>query len=332
MSRDGVAHRDKAGIEVEAPPETMGFFLVPQFSMIAFASAVEPLRSANRMSGHKLYSWRVFSADGGPVTASNGLDVVPDDGIDSVDRFPTMVVVAGIDGYTYDDRRVLAWLRRLARKGCRMGAICTGSHVLAKAGLLDGYRATIHWEDLPAFAEANPDVIVSHDLYEIDRNRFTCSGGTAALDLVLHMIALAHGQELAGQVGEQFIHEQIRGPQQRQRMTVQSRIGVSDPKLIAAIAAMETHLEDPLPLPAIARRAGLSTRQLERRFRHHLGRGPLRYYRELRLNHARALLMQGGHSILSVAMAAGFTSASHFARRYREYFSRSPREERGGVR
>jgi transcriptional regulator GlxA family with amidase domain len=246
----------------------------------------------------------------------------------SIERFPTMYVVAGIDGYGFDDKRTFAWLRRLARNGCRMGAICTGSHVLAKAGLLDGYRATIHWEDVPALAEAHPDVAVTHDIFEIDRNRMTCSGGTAALDMMLHVIAVSHGQELAGQISEQFIHEQIRAPRQRQRTTVQSRLGVNDAKLIAAVAAMESHLEDPLPMPAIARRAGVSTRQLERAFRRHLGRGPLRYYHELRLNQARMLLMQGGHSILSVALATGFTSASHFSRRYREYFSRSPREER----
>jgi len=309
-------------------PETLGFFLVPQFSMLAFASAVEPLRSANRMSGRTLYEWRLFSIDGKPVAASNGIEVVPDAGIAGIDRFPTMYVVAGIDGHRYEDRRLFAWLRKLARNGSRLGAICTGSHALAKAGMLDGYRATIHWEDLPAFAEAHPAVDVTHDLYEIDRNRITCSGGTAALDLMLHLIALAHGQELAGQVSEQFIHDQIRGPSQQQRMTLQSRLGVNEPKLIAAIAAMEAHLEEPLPLHAIARRSGISVRQLERLFRRHFGRGPLRYYRELRLNHARLMLMQGGNSILSVALATGFISASHFSRRYREYFSRSPREER----
>ena len=316
--------RDAEGSAAEA----IGFLLVPQFSMLAFASAVEPLRSANRMSGRKLYDWRLFSPDGKAVGASNGIEVRADAAMASVDRYPILFVVAGIDGYAYEDKRVFAWLRRLARNGTRMGAICTGSHVLAKAGLLDGYRATIHWEDLPAFAEASPDVIVTHDIFEIDRNRFTCSGGTASLDMMLHLIALAHGHELAGQISEQFIHEQMRGPEQRQRTTLQSRVGVNDARLLAAIATMETHLEDPLPLPTIARRAGLSTRQLERSFRRHLGRAPSRYYREIRLNQARLLLMQGGHSVLSVALATGFTSASHFSRRYREYFSRSPREER----
>ncbi|MBM3585094.1 MAG: GlxA family transcriptional regulator [Alphaproteobacteria bacterium] len=308
--------------------EQVGFLLVDQFSMLAFASAVEPLRSANRMSGRRLYDWRIFSPDGGPVRASNGIPVVPDTAVTAVDRLPTLYVVAGIDGHGFEDKRTFACLRRLARRGCRMGAICTGSHVLAKAGLLDGYRATIHWEDLPAFAEAHPDVTVTHDIFEIDRNRLTCSGGTAGLDMMLHVIAVSHGQALAAQISDQFIHQQIRTPESGQRPTVQSRLGVSDPKLIAAVAAMESHLESPLPMAVIAKRAGLSTRQLERAFRRQFGRGPLRYYHELRLNQARLLLMQGENSVLSVAMATGFTSASHFSRRYRAYFNRSPREER----
>ena len=329
---DAVLANSHPAADRAAQPEPIGFFLVPNFSMMAFAAAVEPLRSANLMSGRRLYEWRFFSTDGKPVRASNGIEVVPDAGIAAVERFATMVVCAGIDANRYEDKRVFGWLRQLARNGCRMGAICTGSHALAKAGLLEGYRCTIHWEDLPAFAEAHPTTSVTDDLFEIDRNRFTCSGGTAALDMMLHMIALAHGQELAGRVAEQFIHDHIRGPQQQQRMNLQSRLGVNEPKVIAAIAAMETHLEAPLPLPAIARRVGLSSRQLERLFRRHLARGPSRYYRELRLNHARLMLMQGGHSVLGVALATGFGSASHFSRRYREYFSRSPREERSAGR
>jgi transcriptional regulator GlxA family with amidase domain len=328
-----VRARKPAGrFEPIAVPETVGFFLVPRFSMLAFASAVEPLRSANRMSGRTLYRWRLVSIDGRPVKASNGIEVRPDSGIADAAPMTTLFVCAGIDANRWEDRRLFAWLRRLARSGTRLGAICTGSHMLAKAGLLDGYAATIHWEDLPGFAEAHPAVQVSHELYKLDRSRLTCSGGTAALDMMLHLIALGHGQELAGQVSEQFIHDRIRGPRQQQRMTLQSRLGVSEPRLIAAIAAMEESLEEPLDLPAVAARVDLSIRQLERLFRRHLGRGPLRYYRELRLNHARLMLMQGGSSILSVALATGFTSAAHFARRYRETFGRSPREERAGAR
>lgn len=311
-----------------AVPKVFSFFLVPNFSMMAFTAAVEPLRSANRMSGSQLYAWRVITKDGRPVQASNRLQVVADAAITEVDKAEILLVCAGIDAHRYDDRQVMAWLRRLARQGGVVGSLCTGTHLLARAGLLNGYRCTIHWEDLEAFADEHPELDVTDDIFEIDRNRITCSGGTASLDLMLHIITLDHGAELAGKVSEQFIHERIREAHDHQRMALQSRVGVSDPKLLSAIGEMEVNLEEPLPLPDIADAVGLSTRQLERLFKKHLGRTPSRYYRELRLHHARLMLMQGSASILSIALAAGFVSASHFSRRYREYFGRTPREER----
>ncbi|MBC6439733.1 MAG: GlxA family transcriptional regulator [Rhodospirillales bacterium] len=312
-------------------PGTFTFYLVPNFSMMAFTAAVEPLRSANRMSGSRLYDWQVVSRDGQPVVASNGLAVVAQHSIESVTSCDTLLICAGIDAHRYEDRPTMAWLRRIARQGGVVGALCTGTHLLARAGLLGGYRCTIHWEDIEGFVEEHPDLEVTDDIFEIDRNRVTCSGGTAALDLMLHMITLQHGAELAGKVSEQFIHERIRESHDHQRMALQSRVGVSDPKLLAAIGEMESNLEEPLPLPDIADSVGLSTRQLERLFKKHLGRTPSRYYRELRLHHARLMLMQGSASILSIALAAGFVSASHFSRRYREYFGRTPREERRGA-
>lgn len=312
-------------------PETISFFLVPQFSMMAFTAAVEPLRSANRMSGCELYNWKVYSRDGNPVAASNGLQVIADAGIADIDHCATIFVCSGIDAHRFDDRAVYAWLRKLARQGARVGSLCTGSHILARAGLLNGYRCTIHWEDLETFQEAFPDIEVTDDIYELDRNRVTCSGGTASLDLMLHLVGMSHGQELAGKVSEQFIHDRIRDAHDHQRMALQSRVGVSDPKLLAAIAEMEKNLEETLALPDIADSVGLSTRQLERLFKKHLGRTPSRYYREIRLNQARMMLMQGTSSILAIALASGFVSASHFSRRYREYFGRTPREERRSV-
>lgn len=311
-----------------AQPRVFTYYLVPNFSMMAFTASVEPLRSANRMSGSELYRWRVVSRDGNPVQASNGLQVVANAGIAQVESCEALFVCAGIDAHRYDDRNVMAWLRRIARQGGIIGSLCTGTHLLARAGLLNGYRCTIHWEDFESFADEHPELEVTDDIFEIDRNRITCSGGTAGLDLMLHMITMEHGAELAGKVSEQFIHERIREAHDHQRMALQSRVGVSDPKLLSAIAEMEANLEEPLPLPDIADAVGLSTRQLERLFKKHLGRTPSRYYRELRLHHARLMLMQGSASILSIALAAGFVSASHFSRRYREYFGRTPREER----
>jgi len=311
-------------------PQRVAFLLVPSFSMIAFTSAVEPLRLANRASGRELYRWHLFSTDGKPVAASNGIELRPEAGIETAAGFGTVVLCSGIGGHAFSDRALFAALRRFDRQGADIGALCTGSHILARAGLLDGYRCTIHWENLAGFSEDFPQIDVTAELFEVDRNRFTCSGGTAALDMMLNLIAQQHGQELAAQVSDQFIHERIRDRHDHQRMALPARLGVRHPKLLSVITLMEEHLEEPLERHDLAKAAGLSNRQLERLFRKYLNRSPARYYVELRLNRARLLLLQTNMSVIDVALACGFVSASHFSKCYRDFFGRTPRRERGG--
>ncbi len=318
-------HRKPASL-----PERIGFFVVPQFALMGFASAIEPLRSANRVAGRPLYSWHILSKDGRePVAASNGIAVLPEASIEHPPPLDALVVCAGIDGHLYDDRQVFGWLRRLARGAVEIGAISLGSYVLARAGLLEGYRCTLHWENLTSFAEAFPDLQVTAELFEIDRDRFTCSGGTAALDLMLHLIGRQHGSGLATAVSEQFIHERIRDATDRQRMALPARLGARHPKLLAVVKRMEEMLEEPVSCAELARGVKLSGRQLERLFRKYLVRTPTRYYLELRLNRARLLLLQTDLSVLDVALASGFVSASHFSKCYREQFGKTPRAERG---
>lgn len=309
--------------------KTYTFFLASNFSMHSLSSAVDPLRTANRLSGGRLYRWRVVSRDGGAVTASNGLSVAADAAMAEVDECEALFVCAGFGAHEQGGRQTTAWLRRIARRGGVVGGLCSGTRLLAEAGLLDGHRCTIHWEEIQPLSEDFPRLEVTANLFEVDRKRITCAGGTAALDLMLHLIGLAHGAVFAGRVSDQFMHQRIRAASDHQRMAPYERLGVREPKLIAAIGAMEKNLEDPLSLGEIARTANLSVRQLERLFRQRLGCTPSRYYLELRLHHARLLLMRGASSILAIALAAGFASASHFSRRYREHFGRSPREERG---
>ncbi|MDJ0895034.1 MAG: GlxA family transcriptional regulator [Alphaproteobacteria bacterium] len=309
-------------------PQRIGFLLVPNFSMMAFTAAVEPLRAANRLSGKELYEWRIFTVDGEPAQASNGIEVVADAQIDAVDRFPAIIVCAGLDVQDVHNSRLFAWIRRMERAGSAVGALCTGSQILARAGLLDGYRCTIHWENLGSFTEEFPDIEVTTDLFEIDRKRFTCSGGTAALDMMLHMIALQHGHDLATAVSEQFIHDRIREPHDHQRMGLRARLGISHSKLIGAISEMEANPEYPLRPSELAQKVGLSTRQLERLFRSYLQCTPTRYYLKLRLERARHLLKQTSMSVFDVALACGFVSASHFSKCYREFYGHAPREER----
>ncbi len=297
--------------------------------MIAFAAAIEPLRLANRTAGQDLYDWVVLSSDGGPVTASNGLELRPDAGLAQVEQVSALLVCAGLDAHRFGDRQVFSALRRLERTGADIGAICTGSHILARAGLLDGYRCTVHWENLASFTEDFPDIEISAELFEIDRNRFTCAGGTAAIDLMLNVIGRQHGHELAAKVADQFMHERIRDRHDHQRISLPARLGVRHPKLLTVIELMEQHLEEPLSRGALARSALLSTRQLERLFRKYLNRSPARYYLELRLNKARLLLLQTNMSVIDVALACGFVSASHFSKCYRDFFGHTPRKERG---
>lgn len=316
------------GASAKDGPRQVGLYLVPEFSMVAFMSAVETMRLANWVSGKALYAWRLISGDGRPVTASAGIDVVVDEALADVTVCPIVLVCGGVDIQSHEDPRLFAWLRRLASRGATIGALCTGSHLLARAGLLDGYRCTIHWENLPGFTEAFPDIEVSSDLFEIDRNRLTCSGGTAAIDMMLNVIAAENGYKLAAAVSDELVYERIRDHGDHQRKDLRQRLGVSHPKLLAVIADMEDNLEAPLGQRDLARHVDLSTRQLERLFRKYLHGTPTRYYLELRLNRARLLLLQTSLSVLSVAVACGFVSASHFSKCYREYFNRTPREER----
>ena len=309
-------------------PQKVAFLLIPHFSMMAFTSSVEPLRAANRLSGETLYTWRTLSVDGQPVSASNGIALVPDASLhDELDAH-TLFVCAGVRAERFRDKNVFGRLRDLARRGVALGGVCTGSLALAQAGLLDGYRCTIHWENMEGFVENFPKLHIMATLFEIDRDRYTCSGGTAPLDMMIYSISRDFSDKLAIGVAEQMLHNFVRQPHDAQRMSIQYRTGISNPKLLAVIAYMEAYLESPVSLGELAKSVNLSVRQLERLFRNHLGKTPTRYYLELRLRRAQLLLRQTTMPILQVAVASGFASASHFARCYREFFNCAPRAER----
>jgi len=311
-----------------AGPLKVGFLLIPNFSMLAFASAIEPLRAANRMSGDTLFSWIVASPDGMQSRASNHVKTEVDGDSTILADCHIVFVCAGLDVKAQSDKSILNMLRRLDRQGAMIGAICTGTYLMAAAGLLDDRRCTIHWENIDGLAEEFPLLEITNELFEIDDTRITCSGGTASLDMILYMIGQIHGQTLAAQVSDQFIHDRIRDPSDRQRMELRSRLGVSHPKLLAVVDYMEQGLEEPLSQTELAQKANLSTRQLERLFRKYLSTTPTRYYLNLRLARARHLLRQTSMSILSIALACGFVSASHFSKCYREVYGRTPRAER----
>ena len=303
-----------------------GFLMVPNFSLGAFSSAIEPLRLANYVNGETLYAWRTISMDGEAVASSAGVSITADLSMSAVERLSTVFVCGGIETHRFEDRRLANWLRQIERRGTNVGALCTGSHILARLGLLDGYRCTIHWENLPGFIEDFPDVDVREDIFVIDRNRYTCAGGMAASDMMLSFINRHHGHELAAAVSEALVCERIRGEEDHQRMALRLRLAVSQPKLLSSINIMSDNIETPLSQTGLAREIGLSTRQIERLFLKYLNCTPSRYYLEMRLNRARALLQQTCMSVTNVALATGFVSASHFSKSYRLHFGHAPRE------
>lgn len=308
--------------------QRMGFFLVPHFSMMALSSATEPLRAANRVSGQQLYSWHLISADGEPVSSSSGFALQPEFAITSSPEFSHLFVVASIGVADYRNVQVFDFLRRYARTGLALGGISLGTTILARAGLLDGRRCTIHWEAIKELAEEFPTLDVTRDLYCIDGDRITCSGGTAAIDMMLDLIARQHGNQLAAAVADQFIHTRMRTAQESQKMAIQWRYGVGDRRIVNAITLMEQNIERPIPLKTIASLVGISPRQFERMWLKHFNAGPAEFYLELRLKAAQKLLRESTCSLLDVAMQCGFASPSHLGRCYKRFFERTPGQER----
>lgn len=308
-------------------PERIGLLLVPGFSAMAFFSAVEPLRVANRLAGRALYAWRIYALQGETVEASNGMRIVADAVLGS-ERPPTLIICSGFVPQRAETRATLALLRRFARTGVRLGALDTGAHVLARAGLLDDARVSIHWEAAPAFREEFPNIEVTGELFEVHDRIFTCAGGTAALDLMLAMIAARHGMSFASAISEQFIHDRVRSSSDHQRMELSARLQVRNPKVLQAIELMEANIEHVLDVGALARAVAVTRRQLERLFIATLGESPARYYRDLRLARARHLLRQTSLSVVQVAVATGFNSGSALSRSYRERYDRSPTDDR----
>ncbi|WP_373356955.1 GlxA family transcriptional regulator [Pseudoroseicyclus sp. CXY001] len=310
-------------------PRRFVFVLLDNFTMLCFSCAVEALRIANRMAGRQLYTWSLAGEGGTFARCSAGTEFRLDADLDELTRDDIVLLCGGIDVQAATTKRVLSWLRREARRGVTMGGLCTASYTLAKAGLLDGKRATIHWENQDSFAEEFEDVTLTKSVFVVDGNRITTAGGTASIDLMLKLIADHHGEDLANAVADQLIYSSIRTDQDTQRLSIPTRIGVRHPKLSRVIQRMEQAIEDPISPAALATEVGMSTRQLERLFRRYLSKSPKRYYMELRLQKARNLLMQTDMSVINVALACGFTSPSHFSKCYRAHYDTTPYRERG---
>ncbi|MCB8881632.1 GlxA family transcriptional regulator [Acidisoma cellulosilytica] len=312
-------------------PMRVDVLLQDQFSLMCLAAVIEPLRAANRVAALPLYRWRLLSRQGVSALSTSGLSVNVDDVFDPADSRDALFLLGSFNT-RMTDRSLRADLRRAARGGAIMAAVEAGSWELARAGLLDGFAATTHWEDLDEFAASFPKIAVRNDRFVMDRKRWTAGGATPALDMMLTLLRQDHGLPLALNVASVFVYDQTLPGSTPQPVVSLGRLLGDDPALARAITLMQRHLEEPLGLTAIAAQSGVLRRTLETRFRAQLGQSPYDYYLDLRLSAAKRMLEQSAMGVAEVATAHGFTSPSSFARAFRRRFQMSPLTARAGMR
>lgn len=307
----------------------IGFILTPDHGLMSVASAVEPLRAANHLAGRALYHFQFHSVAGGFAASSSGggFDTQPlaeasDAGLDLA------MVVSGGNPMLQDDPALMRGLRGLAQKGMRLGGISGGSAHLAKAGLMAGRRFTVHWTHIDALQEYGPDLLIERALYVIDRDRYTCAGGVAAMDMMGALIAREHGAGFAREVSGWFIHPRLRTADEPQQPGAGQRFDLHHPALEAAVELMASHLADPLVPEQLAALSGASTRQLQRLFAARFGQTMTGFYRDLRLAKADELLQQTALPVLEIAVMTGFSGAAHFTRCFAARYGAPPGRRR----
>lgn len=300
------------------------FVLLPKFTMLAFSSAIEPLRMANQLTGQVLFRWQVLSDDGKPVACSNGVPVVVEGAWAAQQPEGIIFVVSGVEPEGKASLALGDWLRALWRRGRIVGGLCTGAYALATAGILKGRRFTMHWDNIAGFAEVHPDMPPARQVFCIDDRVMTCAGGVAAADLMLKLIADRHGAALGQEVMNMCLLTQRRVEADQQTTSLAARLGTRHEKLLQAAAFLEARIEEEFDLDACAAHLSVSRRQIERLFAAHLGITPVRYMNDLRLARGRALLAETDMKVTEVAVACGFASASHFSKTFRKKYGLSP--------
>jgi transcriptional regulator GlxA family with amidase domain len=312
-------------------PTRFGFLLLNNFTLISMSSAVEPLRMANRLCRRKHFDWTLISESGKAVTASDGLSVNVDAGIGDVDTLNHLDAIIVCGGSRVEENistRSVRWLKSVSKHGLALGSVCTGSHALAVAGLLDGYRCSIHWENIAVLADSFPNVCVSRSVYTIDKDRYTCSGGTAPIDMMSYFIRRRCGAEVSAGVADQFIYERIRPAGDEQRVPLRHVVGTHSEDLLVAVELMEANIREPISQADLAGYTRVSIRQLQRLFRRYLECTPSQYYLKIRLTRARELLQQTRLSLVEIASMTGFVASSHFSKCFKDNYGHSPSSER----
>ena len=309
-------------------PFNVGFVLVDGFALMSYASAMEPLRAANLISGRTLYEIRHLPIIGARSVSSSGALVGASAYLGEYTNFDLVLVVAGGDLDDIEHPQLYRWLQLLASRRILIGGVSGGPLLLARSGVMHGHRLTVHWEHASRISEISPNLVVERSLYIRDRDRLTCAGGTAALDMMQSLIAEHHGAVLARKVSDWFVHTDIRPGEGPQRVGVAERFGVTDTIVILAVQAMENHLADPLSLSQLASLADVSERQLNRLFKQQLQVSTQAFYRRMRLQKARSLVQNTALPIASIAQSTGFANGAHFCRRFHDAFGVSPKKFR----
>ena len=310
------------------PPVDVTFLLVEQFSAMCVVVAIDTLRAANYFLGYEAYRWHMVSHDGQPVRASSGMSVEVEGDITQDIRTEYLFVCASLIHDPPYRQRLHARLKHFARAGVKLGSFSTGAFILARAGLLEGRRCTVHWEYEPAFREEFPEIEFRPELFVIDGNRFTGSGGIASMELVLHLIEMDHGERICLEVANNFHLDRIRNEEEAQRSGAIARINTLPASIQTAVRLMLDNIEIPFSNVEIAARIGTSVRNLERMFKRNLQVSPARYYLSLRLEKARELLIHTNLSTLEIALQCGFSSSSYFARCFQREFGKRPSDVR----
>lgn len=312
------------GVEYDGPPRDYYFLLLPKLTLLAFTSAVEPLRIANQVTGKELYRWFVMTEDGGPVICSCGVNITPDSGLLDIPRDAAAFVCSGIEPHQTISVRAVRWISRQRAFGCKVGGVCTGAVALARAGLLKGRDFTLHWENQPAFREHFIGLEPTKNLYENDRGLLTCGGGSAATDMMLDIIETDHGAKLATIVADMCLHFRSNNREAPQKSGYSFALGSRNQHLISAMQFMQETLEDPVDIETVAAHVDISRRQLERLFSNHVNVTPAQFYMDLRVSRAHVLLNETNLKLAQIAAATGFGSTTQLAQRFRRRFGKSP--------
>lgn len=318
--------KGSAHVTVSAPASAIAvsFVLLPKFTMLAFSSAIEPLRMANQLTGQVLFRWQVLSDDGQPVVCSNGVPVVVEGAWTDAKPEGIVLVCSGVEPEGKASQALGDWLRSLWRRGRTVGGLCTGAYALAAAGILKGHRFTMHWDNIDAFAENHPNLQPARQVFCIDDRVMTCAGGVAAADLMLKLINDRFGPELGQEVMNMCLLTQRRVEEDMQISSLAARLGTRHDKLLQAAAYLEAHIEEDFDLDACAAHLALSRRQIERLFSRYLNITPVRYMNDLRLARGRSLLAETDMKVTEVAVACGYASTSHFSKSFRKKYGVSP--------